>query len=204
MSEVEIQIGGFGGQGVILAGMTIGRGLSLHEDYHVSLTQSFGPEARGSACSVQLVVSRQPVLYPYLKHPHILVVLSQEAYRRFVPQMKPGGILIVEEDLVHPDRLAENATLYRVPATRLAEELKRKMIMNMVVVGFFTAVVGLLRPEAARSAVVESVPKGTDALNLAGFEKGYQHGVAQISPSVSEGDISRLGVHLTSEVSADQ
>lgn len=192
MSEVEIQIAGFGGQGVILAGMTIGRGLSLHEDYHVSLTQSFGPEARGSACSVQLVVSREPVLYPYLRHSDILVVLSQEAYRCFVPHMKPGGLLIIEEDLVHPGQLAENATLDRVPATRLAEELKCKMVMNMVVVGFFTAVAGLLTPQAARRAVVESVPKGTDALNLAAFEKGYQYGVAQISSSASEGEISNL------------
>lgn len=192
MSEVEIQIGGFGGQGVILTGMTIGRGLSLHEDYHVSLTQSFGPEARGSACSAQLVVSRELVLYPYLKHPDILIVLSQEAYRRFVPQMKPNGILIIEEDLVHPDQLAENASLHRVPATRLAEELKRKMVMNMVVVGFFTAVARLLTPEAARRAVVESVPKGTDALNLAAFEKGYRYGVAQTSPCASEGEISNL------------
>jgi 2-oxoglutarate ferredoxin oxidoreductase subunit gamma len=58
MAAVEIQIGGFGGQGVILAGMTIGRGLVLYENRHVSLTQSFGPEARGSACSAQLIVSR--------------------------------------------------------------------------------------------------------------------------------------------------
>ena len=66
MSEVEIQVGGFGGQGVILAAMAIGRGLVLYEDHQVSLTQSFGPEARGSACSAQLVVSREPVMYPYL------------------------------------------------------------------------------------------------------------------------------------------
>jgi 2-oxoglutarate ferredoxin oxidoreductase subunit gamma len=186
MSEVEIQIGGFGGQGVILAGMTIGRGLSLHDNYHVSLTQSFGPEARGSACSVQLVVSREPVLYPYLKNPDILVVLSQEAYRLFVPKMKPDGLLIIEEDLVLPDQLPAGVRLFRVPATRLAEDLKRKMVMNMVVVGFFTAVADLLSPEAARRAVIESVPRGTDALNLAAFEKGYTHGLAQHAPMAAK------------------
>jgi 2-oxoglutarate ferredoxin oxidoreductase subunit gamma len=182
MSEVEIQIGGFGGQGVVLAGMTIGRGLSLYEGWHVSLTQSFGPEARGSACSVQLVVSRKPVLYPYMKNPEILVVLSQDAYRRFVPYMKPHGTLMIEEDLVHPEQLPEGVRLFRVPATRLAEELKRKMVMNMVVVGFFTAVTELLGLEATRRAVVESVPRGTDALNLAAFDKGYAYGVKQLAP----------------------
>ncbi len=187
MSAVEIQIAGFGGQGVILAGMTIGRGLALHEGYHVSLTQSFGPEARGSACSVQLVVSPEPVLYPYLDRPHVLVAMSQEAYRRFAPHLRPGGTLIIEEDLVRPDPIVRDpcpagerrVQLHRVPAMRLAEELGRKMVLNIVLVGFFTAVTSLLSPEAARKAVAESVPAGTGALNLAAFEKGYACGLAQ-------------------------
>ena len=185
MSAVEIQIGGLGGQGVILAGMIIGRGLALYEGYHVSLTQSFGPEARGSASSVQLVVSREPVLYPYLSQPHFLVTLSQEAYRRFSPNLRPGGTLLIEEDLVRPEGIGPATSLYRVPATRLAEELGRKMVLNVVMVGFFTAVTSLLRAESARRAVVESVPAGSDVLNLAAFEKGYSYGLATRLPVAS-------------------
>ena len=192
MAAVELQIGGFGGQGVVLTGMTIGRGLALYENYHVSLTQSFGPEARGSACSVQLIISPEPILYPYLINPHILVVLSQDAYRRFAPRLRPGGTLIIEEDLVRPDEVLRapcpegeaRVALRRVPAMRLAEELGRKMILNMVVVGFFTGVTGLLSPESARRAVSESVPRGTEALNLAAFEKGFAHALAQV-PAVA-------------------
>lgn len=185
MSALEIQLGGFGGQGVILAGMTIGRGLALHENYDVSLTQSFGPEARGSACSVQLIVSREPVLYPYLTRPHILVTLSQDAYHRFAPRLRPGGTLIIEEDLVRPD-LPQDATcpeiqLHRVPAMRLAEELGRKMVLNIVLVGYFAAVTALLSSDAAKKAVAESVPRGTEALNLAAFDKGYTYGQVQLS-----------------------
>jgi len=181
MSAVEIQIGGFGGQGVILAGMTIGRGLALYENYHVSLTQSFGPEARGSACSVQLIVSREPVLYPYLSHPDILVTLSQEAYRKFTPGLREGGMLLMDEDLVRPDGVRGDVQLYRVPATRIAEELGRRMVLNMVVVGFFAGVTGLLTAEAARRAVAESVPHGTQALNLAAFDKGYACGLGLLA-----------------------
>lgn len=181
MSAVEIQIAGFGGQGVVLAGMTIGRALALYEGYHVSLTQSFGPEARGSACSVQLIVSREPVLYPYLTQPHILVALSQEAYRRFAPHLREEGTLLIEEELVKPENLPDKARVYRVPATRLAEELKRKMVLNMVVVGFFTAVTDLLHLESAQRAVKESVPAGTEALNLAALERGHRCGREQMT-----------------------
>lgn len=185
MSEVEIQFAGFGGQGVVLAGMTIGRGLALYENYHVSLTQSFGPEARGSACSVQLVVSREPVLYPYLERPHILVALSQEAFRRFSSHVRPRGRLIIEEQLVRTEGLDPEVELFRVPATHLAEELGRTMVLNMVVVGFFAAVTDLLQPETARRAVAESVPHGTEALNLAAFDKGYAYGQAHRPAVVS-------------------
>jgi 2-oxoglutarate ferredoxin oxidoreductase subunit gamma len=185
MSTLELQFGGFGGQGVILAGMTVGRALVLYENYHVSLTQSFGPEARGSACSCQLVVSREPVLYPYLTNPHMLVTLSQEAYRKFTPKLRPGGTLIFEEDLVHVDELAANAHVFRVPAMRLATELGRKMVLNIVVVGFFTAVTGLVTAESGRRAVAESVPRGTEALNLAAFDKGYACGVERMAAPVA-------------------
>lgn len=184
MSALELQLAGLGGQGVILAGMTIGRGLALYENYHVSVTQSFGPEARGSACSIQLVVSTEPVHYPYVDRPSILAALSQEAYLRFAPRLREDGILLLEEDLVRPaaaGELRSDLRVYRVPATRLAEELGRKMVLNMVLVGFFTAVTGLLRVESARRAVSESVPRRTDALNLAAFDKGYQHGLAQLA-----------------------
>ena len=83
MAATEIRIAGFGGQGVILAGMVIGKAAAIHDGKLVTLTQSFGPEARGSACSVQLLVSTEPIFYPYLTQPDILVVMSQEASTRF-------------------------------------------------------------------------------------------------------------------------
>jgi 2-oxoglutarate ferredoxin oxidoreductase subunit gamma len=178
MYPLEIQFAGFGGQGVVLAGMALGRGLVLHEDRHVSLTQSFGPEARGSSCSVQLVVSDQPVLYPYLSHPHILVAMSQDAFRKFAPALRPGGLLLIEEDLVQADpaQLPAGVRLFSVPATRLAEELGRKLVLNMVMLGCLNAVAGLLRAESLRQAVAGAVPRGTEKLNLAALDKGFQYG----------------------------
>jgi len=174
----EIRIAGFGGQGVILAGMIIGRAASIYDDKHVTLTQSFGPEARGSACSVQLVVSPEPVLYPYLTQSDILVVMSQEAYTRFAPALRPKGTLIYEEELVSPSHIAAETRAFRIPATRLAEELGRKLVLNVVMVGFTAAVTGIVSADAARKAVRESVPPGTESLNLAAFEKGWEFGLS--------------------------
>lgn len=176
MQLTEIRIAGFGGQGVILSATIIGKAASIFQGAYATMTQSFGPEARGGSSSAQVILSGEPILYPYVTQPDILVVLSQEAFTRFTPELKPGGMLIVEQDLVRIAGLQDRPRIYSVPATRLAEELGRKMVLNVVMVGFFGAVTRLLDPEALRRAVAESVPPAFQKLNLQAFDKGYEHG----------------------------
>jgi 2-oxoglutarate ferredoxin oxidoreductase subunit gamma len=176
MSSTGIRIAGFGGQGVILAGMVIGKAAAIHDGKFATLTQSFGPEARGSACSAQLIVDDAPILYPYFSQPDILVVMSQEAAVRFGPDVKPEGLLLYEQDLIQPHSLPPGIRTQGIPATRFAEDLGRKLVLNMVMVGFVTALTQLATPPAVRKAIADSVPKGTEALNLAAFEKGLEYG----------------------------
>jgi 2-oxoglutarate ferredoxin oxidoreductase subunit gamma len=172
----EIRIAGFGGQGVILATHILGRAAAVHENRFATMTQSYGPEARGGAASAALIVSDEPVLFPYVARPDILVVMSQEAYTRFTPEVKPGGFLLVEEDLVRLDRKAQGLKIYGIPATRFAEELGKKMVLNVIMTGFLCAITGAVSREAARQAVEESVPARFRDLNLQAFDKGFDYG----------------------------
>lgn len=176
MSATEIKFSGFGGQGVILAGIIIGRAASIYENKFATLTQSFGPEARGSACSAQLKVSETRVLYPYVTAPEILMAMSQEACNKFLPETTDDAILIIEEELVKPQGLRPGIKKYGIPATRIAEELGRKMILNIVMVGFFTSVTQLVGYDAVKEAVKASVPQGTEVMNLKAFDRGYKYG----------------------------
>ena len=176
MRLTEIRIAGFGGQGVILSAVVLGKAASIYENGFATMTQNFGPEARGGACSAQLVVSDSPVLYPYVTQPDIMAVLSQEAYNRFAPELKPGGTLIIEEDLVRISNLNRDKKVYSIPATRFAEELGKRMVLNSVMVGFFTAVTKLLSADAVRKAVEDSVPSSFRELNLKAFDKGFEYG----------------------------
>lgn len=179
MSKTEIRIAGFGGQGVILAGMIIGKAAALHSGKHATMIQAFGPESRGSSCSAQLTIADEPVKYPYIQRTDILVALNQDAYNRFEPELKDGGLLLHEEDLVtpHPEQRS-GIRIASVPATRFAEELQRAIVLNIVMVGFFTSVTGLVTPDAMRAAVKDSVPAGTEKLNLQALERGLEHGLA--------------------------
>jgi len=172
VSRTEIRITGFGGQGVILAGHIIGRASAVEAGRHATMIQSFGPEARGSACSATLAVSDREVLYPYIQRPDIFVVMSAEGYELHGHELKEDGILVYEKDLVKPTfRPGQGA--YGVSSTRIAEEQGRAIVQNIVMVGFFTAVTQLVPRDAMREAVKSSVPPGTEELNLRAFDAGW-------------------------------
>ncbi|UCD18342.1 MAG: 2-oxoacid:acceptor oxidoreductase family protein [Candidatus Zixiibacteriota bacterium] len=177
MATTEIRITGFGGQGVILCGYIIGKAASIFSDQHATLTQSFGPEARGSACSAQVIVSSDPVLYPYVTAPHVMLAMSSDGYQTNKDTMAEESILVYEMDLVKPDKHGPKVKTFGIPATRIAEELGRKIVLNIVMLGFLGAVTGFVPQEALRKAVESSVPSGTEELNLKAFDKGYDYGV---------------------------
>jgi 2-oxoglutarate ferredoxin oxidoreductase subunit gamma len=182
MRLTEIRIAGFGGQGVILSAVVLGKAASIYENGFATMTQNFGPEARGGACSAQLVISDSPVLYPYVTRPDIMVIMSQEAYNRFASELRPGGVLIIEEDLVRVSDLKGDLKVYSVPATRFAEELGKRMVLNSVIVGFFTAVTKLLSADSVRKAVADSVPSASRELNLKAFDRGLAYGNSMEAP----------------------
>jgi len=188
MPVTEIRIAGFGGQGVILSAVVIGKAGCIFQDGFSTMTQSFGPEARGGACSAQVILSDQPVLYPYVTRPDILVVMSQEAYTLFSPQLKDEGILIIEEDLVRIGELPPGVRVYSVPATRIAEELGKKMVLNIVMVGFFAAIAQVVDPDAMRKAVAASVPEAYRDLNLKAFDRGFEYGTKELCEVIVKQD----------------
>jgi len=185
VNRTEIRITGFGGQGVILAGHIIGRASAVEAGRHATMIQSFGPEARGSACSATLAVSDREVLYPYIQRPDIFVVMSGEGYELHGHELKEDGILVYEKDLVKPtSRPGQRA--YGVSSTRIAEEQGRAIVQNIVMVGFFTAATRLVPRDAMREAVRNSVPPGTQELNLRAFDAGWAAFEADYSSKSTE------------------
>ena len=172
----DIRFSGLGGQGVIRCGLITGKALSLYDNKNATMTQSFGPEARGSACSSQLVVSADRVLYPYIVAPQILVSMSQEAYDKYSPELDKDGILIVDQDLVKLKEVRKDVKVYSIPSTRFAESLGNRIIANLVMLGFFTSITKVVSGEAMKKALPGLVPERFLDLNIKAFDKGYEYG----------------------------
>lgn len=170
--RTEIRVTGFGGQGVVLTAYIIGRACAINANRHATMIQSFGPEARGASCTATLAISDREVLYPYIQRPHILVAMSSDGYEKYKDEMQEDGILVYESDLVHP---RPSPRAFGIPSTRIAEELKKPMVQNIVMLGFVTAVTGIVPVEAMREAVKASVPAGTEEINLRAFDEGAKY-----------------------------
>ena len=175
--KLEIIVTGFGGQGIILAGRIIGMAAALKDDRESTLVQSYGPESRGGACCAQVVISDTIIQYPYITTPNILVCMSQSAYEKYYQCLKPEGFLLTDKDLVTP---LDDRPFFAIPATRMAEELGRKKMANIIMVGFSTSVTGLVTRDAALFAVTSSVPKGTEKMNTKAFNLGFDYGLSKL------------------------
>lgn len=177
----EIRFAGFGGQGIISAGRIAGQGAVIFDGKHAVLTQSYGPEARGGACAAEVVVSDVPVDYPVVETPDVAVIMSQEAYTTYGKDLRPGGTLILDQDLVEYGPRSD-VRLLLVPATRLAEGLGRKIVSNVVMLGALAAAVPTISQDALLKAVLAAVPSHTRDLNARAFEAGFayvkEHGSA--------------------------
>jgi 2-oxoglutarate ferredoxin oxidoreductase subunit gamma len=172
----EIRFAGYGGQGIIRSGIIIGKAAALFDGQFATMNQSFGPEARGGACSAQVIVSNDRILYPYVTTPNILVAMSQEGYTKYEPELGEEGLLLIDEDLVQLKPTGGKINLLSIPATRFAEELGNRIIANVVMLGFFTAVTGVVSAKAMREAIPSLVPQRFVDLNLTAFNKGYEYG----------------------------
>lgn len=170
--KYEIRLCGYGGQGVILAGFIIGQAASVYEKKNAIFIQDYGPEARGGACRADVIIADESILYPYIDAPSALVAMSQEAYQKYLPKIRQDTIVIIDEDLVTPEK-KDMAKLVMMPARKIAEELGRQAVANVVMLGFLTATVKALSPEAMKQSILASIPKGTEKLNIDAFERGY-------------------------------
>lgn len=175
MKRYEIRIAGFGGQGVVTAGKIVGLAAALHDRKNAVQTQSYGPESRGGACKAEVVLSDGEIHYPKVRSTDILIALSQIAYDIYLKDLKPGGLLIIDPLTVIKEVTFSDIRVVKVPAAEIALTVGHKKFQNMVALGAFCQLTGVISQRAIEKAIEESVPPNTLSQNLAAFRKGIEY-----------------------------
>lgn len=173
--RVEIRFAGFGGQGIIKSGIITAAAACLYAQKNAVQTQSYGPESRGGACKSEVVISDEEIDFPKVVEPDVLVVMSQHAYNEYAEKVKEGGTVILDPDMIPHEKELKNVQVFRMPATQIAEKLERKIVANIVMLGAFAAITGILNKDTLKESIKANIPKGTEELNLKAFEEGYEY-----------------------------
>jgi 2-oxoglutarate ferredoxin oxidoreductase subunit gamma len=170
-ARTEIRLAGEGGQGMILAGIILAEAASIYDNKQAVQTQSYGPEARGGASKAEVVIAAGEIDHPEVLSADVVVTLSQEAYDKYGGSVKPGGLLIVDDEKVSRIRAAHAV---RISISRLAFETTGKVITaNTVALGVLVGLTGVVSRSAIEQAVTARAPRGTEEMNRKALEAGF-------------------------------
>jgi 2-oxoglutarate ferredoxin oxidoreductase subunit gamma len=168
----ELRLSGSGGQGMILASVILAEAIGRDPTKKVIQAQSYGPEARGGASKADIVVSTSEIYYPKALKLDLLLAMTQESLDKYYPELKPEGVLVIDNVLVTD---VPTDDYYGLPFTRLArEEAGHVMVANVVALGAISALTNIVSKETLTQAVLARAPRGTEEKNQTAVEIGYR------------------------------
>ena len=171
-SRTEIRLSGSGGQGMILGAIILAEAACIYGDKNACQSQSYGPEARGGSSKSDVVISNGVIDYPKATKLDVLLAMTQEAANKYSRDLRPDGLLVVDEDYVLEPPEGE-FQLVKLPIMRLATETVGKAVVaNIVALGALQTLTDLVTEDGLRQAVLSRVPKGTEAINSKALEVG--------------------------------
>ncbi len=169
--RTEIRLAGEGGQGMILAGIILAEAAAIYDGKMAVQTQSYGPDARGGASKSEVVIAAGEIDHPEVLEADVVVTLSQEAYDKYAAQVKPGSLLIVDEEKVHH---VQSLEAVKIPISRLAfEATGRSITANTVALGALVGLTGVVSRKSIEKAVMARAPRGTEEMNRQALEAGF-------------------------------
>ncbi|MDO4553126.1 MAG: 2-oxoacid:acceptor oxidoreductase family protein [Bacillota bacterium] len=169
--RLNVRFAGAGGQGIIRSSVLLATAYGLGEDYNVSQTQSYGPEARGGACKAEVVVSDEDIDYMKVDQADVFIAYNQMGYDKYCSNLGPDSTVLVNSTLVN----ASNREHYDIPGTQIAEEMGQPMTVNMVMLGALTKLLPRLHYDKMRNAIEEDFSASIATQNLEAFDKGYEY-----------------------------
>ncbi|MDI9530003.1 MAG: 2-oxoacid:acceptor oxidoreductase family protein [Candidatus Cloacimonadota bacterium] len=173
MTNYEIRLSGSGGQGLILAGIILGRAAVL-DKRRVTQTQSYGPESRGGSSRADVIISDQEIYFPEATSFDCLLALTQEACDKYLFDLRENGILIIDTTYVKNLALAAENT-YELPFTEIAiEKLGSPISTNILSLAFLVKVTGIVKESSLKQSISESVKPAFVDLNLKAMKLGFE------------------------------
>jgi 2-oxoglutarate ferredoxin oxidoreductase subunit gamma len=169
-----ITIAGIGGQGIVLCGYVIGKAASLYDNKFATFSSFYGPQARGGECTSTLIIDDKKIDFPFIRHIDILVILSGKVYKKYAKLASKNTLIFVDNDLI-PSAQVDNVKVFAVPAARLANDMGNKIVSNIIMLGFFTRITGIVSQHSLITSLQSSLKKDFLDTNLKALAIGSDY-----------------------------
>ena len=176
MDRLRMVFSGSGGQGVITAAIILAEAAVLYENLNAVQSQSYGAEARGGATRSDVIISDSTIDYPKVIQPNVLVCLTQEAYNKFYPIIRPGGLLISDTRYVKTQKKVD-AQQKEIPMyENVMDKIGKPIVFNIFMLGAVIAILDLISPESILKVLQNRIPKDFLELNRQALDLGMELG----------------------------
>lgn len=166
-----MRFSGSGGQGVILTSVLLAKAYGIGEDYNISQTQSYGPEARGGACKAEVVISDENIDYMKVDRADVFVAFNQMGFDRYKDKVQKKAMVLVNSTLVK----TEDESSFQIPATKMAEDMEKPFVVNMIMLGALTKLLPKLHYPKVEEEIMSGFPASLAGPNLEAYDKGYKY-----------------------------
>lgn len=174
----EMIVAGFGGQGVLAAGVVLANS-AMKAGLHTTWLPAYGGEQRGGTANCSVKISEREVGSPFIDNPDVILVFNEPSLDRFEKAVKPGGYIFVNSSLISREITREDVNVVKVDATNLATELGNVRVANVIMVGAVVSKLSIVSKEAVAESLAEFFKdKSTKVidLNLKALQKGIEVG----------------------------
>lgn len=172
MERNRLVFSGSGGQGVVTASIILAEAAVLHENLMAVQSQSYGPEARGGATRSDVIISNSAINYPKVIQPNVLVCLTQKAYNKFYPIIRPGGLLISDTRFVKTERKVDARQIELSMFQTVMDEIGKPIVFNICMLGVIIMLTDLVNPESIRKVLKDRIPSNFLEMNFSALNLG--------------------------------
>lgn len=169
---------GSGGQGVITAAIILAEAAVLHENLNAVQTQIYGAAARGGATRTDVIISNTEIYYPKVNQANVLVCLTQEAYMKFTPIIRPGGLLVTDPRYVRIERTVDANQVELPMFQTVMEKIGKPIVFNICMLGAVVALTGTVRRESVMKMLDDRIPRAFLEMNQKALELGFELGAS--------------------------
>ncbi len=177
MADYEINIAGFGGQGLLFSGKVLAYA-GLLEGRELSWLPSYGPEMRGGTANCNVILSDSPVGSPIVQNPNVLMVMNTPSLDKYEETVVPGGKIFVDSTLITRKVERQDVEVYYIPATQMAADMGIAGLANMILLGALLRETGCVRDDTMVQALHKVIPERKAELfdaNLRAVEAGRNY-----------------------------